>query len=43
MCYRELVELLDRLQAQHLALLQEQQQLLEEQQNLLRMLLGERL
>lgn len=39
--YRELVELLDRLQAQHLALLQEQQHLLEEQRNLLRMLLDE--
>ena len=39
--YRELVELLDHLQAQHLALLQEQQQLLEEQRNLIRMLLDE--
>ena len=39
--YRELVELLEQLQRQHLAVLQEHRQLLEEQRRLLRALLDE--
>lgn len=39
--YRELLTLLEHLQAQHLALLQEHRQLLEEQRTLIRMLLNE--
>lgn len=41
MRYRELVKLLNRLQAQHLSLLQEQQHLLDEQRRLIRRLLDE--
>ncbi|HEY0739585.1 MAG TPA: HNH endonuclease [Herpetosiphonaceae bacterium] len=39
--YRELLTLLEQIQAQHLALLQEHRQLLEEQRTLIRMLLNE--
>jgi hypothetical protein len=39
--YRDLILLLEQLQVQHLALLQEYRQLLEEQRTLLRTLLGE--
>lgn len=39
--YRELVELLEQVQRQHLAVLQEHRQLLEEQRKLLRALLDE--